>query len=126
MKQTAEDVEARRGHGMLGAERFLSDRQRPLDEWPAAGEVAVLVKQAGKAVETRGGRGVLGSECLFSDRQRPLVEQTRSGRIALRLMQAGEVVEDRRYEVMLGADAFSAIASARSRERRAPPRSPWP
>ena len=103
-----------RGVGMLGAERLLADRQRPLVERPRAGEVALGLKQAGEVVEARGGRGMLGAERLLVDRQRPLVERPRAGEVALGVKQAGEVVEARGGPGCSGPSAFSRIASARS------------
>ena len=74
--------EARRGIGMLGAERLLVDRQRPLVERPRAGEVALILKQMGEVVEARRGIGMLGAERLLSDRQRPLEKGPRAGEVS--------------------------------------------
>src|SRR5208337_3033107 len=41
------------GVGMLGAERLLADRRRPLEERPRAGQVALGVKQKGEVVGSR-------------------------------------------------------------------------
>jgi hypothetical protein len=68
--------------GMLGAERLLVDRERPLVERPRAGEVALGLKQLGEVVEARGGPGMLGAERLLADRQRPLEERPRAGEVA--------------------------------------------
>ena len=51
--------------GMLGAERLLADRQRPLEERPRAREVALVLKQGGEVVEARRGLGMLGAERLL-------------------------------------------------------------
>jgi hypothetical protein len=87
---------------MVNAERLLSDRKRPLEERPRAGEVALALKQEGEVVEALGGRGMVAAERLLADRQRPLVERPRSGEVALVLKQAGEVVEAHGGVGMLG------------------------
>ena len=51
---------------MLGTERFLQDRQRPLEKGPRADQIALGLKQAGEVVEARRRFGMLGAERLFA------------------------------------------------------------
>ena len=51
--------------GMLGAERLFTDRQRPLEERPRPGKVALSLKQEGEVVEARRRKGMLGAERLL-------------------------------------------------------------
>ena len=46
---------------MLRSERLLADCERPLEERPRGGEIALGLKQAGEVVETCGGFGMLRS-----------------------------------------------------------------
>ena len=62
LKQAGEVVEAKRGIGMVGAERFLIDRQRALIERPRSFEVAQVLKQQGEIVEARRCIGMLGTK----------------------------------------------------------------
>ena len=109
---------------MLGAERLLADRQRPLVERPRAGEVALVLKQAGEVVEARGGRGMLGAERLLADRQRPLEE--RPGRCIGRERPLPVLAEPiKRYAAAVSAPAGGgsgpptrSSASASSRRAR--------
>src|SRR5271165_988375 len=118
-----EVVETRRGVRMLGAERLLVDRQRPLVERPSAGEVALGLKQIGEVVEARRGIGMLGAERLLADRRRPLEERPRAGQVALGVKQKGEVVGSRRYWDARGrAPSRRSPAPARGAAARRPGR----
>ena len=119
LQQTSEVVEARRGLGMLRAERLLADRQRALVEWPRPGEVALGLEQAGEVVEARRGIGMLGAERLLANRERALVERPRAGKVALVLKQAGEVIEARRGRRDARGRAPSRGSRARARKARA-------
>ena len=71
--------------GCSGPSAFSIDRQRPLEERPRAGEIALVPKQEGEVVEARGGQGVLGAERLLVDCHRSFEERPRGGEVALGL-----------------------------------------
>jgi hypothetical protein len=60
---------------MLGAERLLIDRQRPLIKRPRRRKVALVLKQTREVGQDRRRIGMLGTERLLPDRQRPLEER---------------------------------------------------
>ena len=47
---------------MVRAERFLGDRQRPLEERPRPGELALRPKQLAEVVEAHRSTGMVASE----------------------------------------------------------------
>jgi hypothetical protein len=78
--------------GMVGAERLLADRQRPLEERPRRRKIALRLQQGGEVVEALRGIGMVGAERPLADRQGALEERPRRRKIALRSEQEGEVV----------------------------------
>ena len=135
LQQDGEVVEARRGVGVLGAERLLADRQRALDRAAAPPPGRPGPEAGGEVVEARRRVGVLGAEHLLADRQRALEERPRRRKVALGLQQAARLL---RLVAVLGCRAStSSDRQARSREAafvakyagRAPRRGPtrsWP
>jgi hypothetical protein len=76
IEQAGEVVEARRGIGMVGAERLL-DRQGALVERPRRGKIALRMEQAGEVNETPPGIGMVDAERRLMDCQGALVERVR-------------------------------------------------
>ncbi len=67
---------------MLGAERFLPDRQGALEQRPRAGKVALRLKQSGEVLEALRGVGMLGAERFLPDRQGALVKRPRARKVS--------------------------------------------
>jgi len=59
---------------VIGAERFLEDRQRPLVEWLGIGVATLGAVQVGQIVHRLRDIGVIGAERHLPDRQCPIVE----------------------------------------------------
>jgi hypothetical protein len=53
----------------------MENRERPLEERPPAGEVAVWREEASEVDEAHRGVRMLRAERLLADRQRPLAER---------------------------------------------------
>ncbi len=68
---------------MIGPERLLVDRQRPLVERLGLGVAALVIIELSQIVQRQRNNGMIGPERLFFDRQRPLAERLGLGVAAL-------------------------------------------
>ena len=71
--------------GMIGTERFLSDRQRSLVERLGVGVATLVIVKHRQIVQRRSDIGMIGTERFLSDRQRPLEERLGVGIATLRI-----------------------------------------
>ena len=60
---------------MIGTERFLPDRQRPLVERLGVGIATLGLVKLRQIVQRRSDIGMIGTERFLADRQRSLVER---------------------------------------------------
>src|ERR1700730_4804506 len=77
---------------MFGAEHFLADRKRALEERSCRRKVALITKHPGELVERRRNVGMLGAEHFLADRKCPLQERPCPRKVALGLEQQSEVI----------------------------------
>ena len=84
--------------GMIGAERFLSDRQRALVERLGVGVATLASVKPRQIVQRRGDYGIFGTESFLSDRQRSLVERLGIGVATLFFVAFGLIGQRRRKD----------------------------
>jgi hypothetical protein len=78
---------------VVGAKRFLADRECALEERPRAREIAPGLKHAGEVRQASGNIGVIRPKHLLANREGAAEVALRPRKITLSLMQVCEVIE---------------------------------
>ena len=107
---------------MIGPERLLVDRQRPLDERLGLGVAALISIEPSQIVQRSRDIGMIGPERLLVDRQRALVERLGLGVAALVAVELSQIVQRRCDIGMIGPERLlvgsPATACRAARPRR--------